>query len=89
MALAQSVWNQLRNCTADHLIRALKADGWEEDINRGATRAFRRLVDEQTVRRVVIHYHPKKTYGAKLLKGLIEDTGWNSDDLKRLKLIKK
>ncbi|MYH71141.1 MAG: addiction module toxin, HicA family, partial [Acidimicrobiia bacterium] len=64
--------------------RALIADGWEEDVKSGATRAFRKGVGK----RVVIHYHPKKTYGAKLLQALIKDIGWSEDDLKKLKLIK-
>jgi predicted RNase H-like HicB family nuclease len=38
--------------------------------------------------RVTIHYHPKKTYGAKLLKGLLEDIGWSEEDMERLQLIK-
>ncbi len=84
MAFTQSVWNQLKNRTASDLIRALKADGWKEDINAGATRAFRKAPD----RRIVIHYHPKKTYGANLLKALIRDIGWSPDDLRKLKLIK-
>ena len=40
MAFPKLVWDQLKNCTAGELIRALKADGWKEDITRGATRAF-------------------------------------------------
>ena len=40
-------------------------------------------------RSVTIHYHPGKTYGAKLLKGLLEDIGCSTADMKRLKLIKK
>ena len=83
--IPQGVWDQLRNRTAADLIRAFKADGWEDDITRGATLAFRKGPG----RRVVVHYHPKKTYGAKLLKALIRDTGWSPDDLRRLKLIKK
>ena len=85
MAFARSVWDQLRNLTSDDLIRALKADGWEQDVTRGATLAFLK----RPSRRLVVHYHPKKTYGAKLLKALISDTGWSVDDLGRLKLIKK
>ena len=84
MAFHQTVWSQLKNTTASALIRALIADGWEEDVKSGATRAFRK----DAGKRVVIHYHPKKTYGAKLLQALIKDIGWSEDDLKRLKLIK-
>ena len=84
MALPKSIWNQLKNLTAGDLIKALKADGWEEDVKIGAKRAFRK----GSGRRVVIHYHPGKTYGARLLKALIEEIGWTLDDLKSLKLIK-
>ena len=85
MAFAKSVWDQLRNRTSGDLIRALLADGWEEDVTKGATRAFRKGHGQ----RVVIHFHPKKTHGPNLLKGLIEDIGWSVDDLRKLKLIKK
>jgi len=37
---------------------------------------------------VSIHYHPGKTYGPKLLQALLDDTGWNILDLRRLKLVK-
>ena len=84
MALHSSVWDQLKNRTASDLIRSLKADGWTEDITAGATRAFR----DDAGRRVVIHYHPNKTYRPKLLKALLSEIGWSTDDLKRLKLIK-
>jgi hypothetical protein len=39
-------------------------------------------------KRIVIHYHPRKTYGPKLLKSLLADIGWSEADMKRLKLIK-
>jgi len=84
MAFDKAVWDQLRNTTANVLINALIADGWEEEGKRGATRPFYKRPNK----RVVIHYHPKKTYGAKFLKGLIDDIGWSVDDLRRLKLIK-
>ncbi len=82
--MADSVWDQLGNCTASDLIRALLKDGWEEEPRRGATRAFRK----GSGRRIVIHYHPGKTYGVKLLKELVKQTGWKPEDMKRLKLIK-
>lgn len=82
--MADSVWDQLGNRTADDLIRALRKDGWEEELRPGATRAFRK----GSARRIVIHYHPGKTYGVKLLKELVKQTGWKPEDMKRLKLIK-
>lgn len=38
--------------------------------------------------RVSVHWHPKKTYGEKLLKALLNDIGWTDDDARRLKLIR-
>ncbi|MBA7689326.1 hypothetical protein ES703_97832 [subsurface metagenome] len=80
------IWNQLKNLTCDRIMSALERDGWIRDITRGATLAY---LNRDKNRRVVIHYHPKKTYSnAKLLRGLLKDIGWNEKDLKRLKLIK-
>ena len=91
MALSRSVWDQLKAKTADDLIRALTKDGWVEEDRRGATRGF--LKDTRNGnggrQRVVVHYHPGKTYGANLLKALVQSAGWTEADLKRLKLIKK
>lgn len=90
MAISRSSWDQLKAKTADDLIRALEKDGWVAEDRRGATRGFVKDPGAGAERRrVVIHYHPNKTFGAGLLKALIEDTGWSDKDLKRLKLIKK
>lgn len=86
MAFPQHVWNQLKNLTADQLISALKRDGWKPDCSKGAVLGF--IKEGPQNKRVTIHYHPKKTYGAKLLTGLIDDIGWSEDDLRDLKLIK-
>ena len=83
MTFKPNVWDQLRNKTADDLIAALAKDGWLEDTKLGASRAY---LKEQL--EITIHYHPQKTYGAKLLKALLNDIGWTDDDLRRLKLIK-
>lgn len=85
MSFRADIWNQLKNLTCEDLISALRKDGWERDIASGAVQAFRNPV---TKARVTIHYHPKKTYGAKMLKGLMEDIGWSENDMRRLKLIK-
>jgi predicted RNA binding protein YcfA (HicA-like mRNA interferase family) len=87
MGLRQDVWNQVKNLTADEIISALKKDGWERDTSsRGAILAF--IKHGTTNQRITIHYHPKKTYGSKLLQALIKDIGWGTEDLRRLKLIK-
>lgn len=84
MAFSASAWGRLKNTTADELIAALKKDGWKlEPGCKGAIQVYRNAKGL----RVGIHYHPKKTYGAKLLKSLIEDTGWSEEDLERLGLL--
>ena len=91
MAVSRSVWNQLKAIliTADELIRALEKDGWVDEDRRGATRGFVKNIHGGGRQRVVIHYHPGKTYGQKLLKALLDSTAWTDGDLKRLKLIKR
>lgn len=82
-AYAPHIWNQLKSITADEIVSALKRDDWVEDGKNGAIHGYRKGST-----RVTIHYHPQKTYGAKLLKGLLDDIGWSADDMKRLKLVK-
>ena len=84
MSISRSSWSQLKSVTANDFIRALKKDGWVDEERRGATRCF-----SKDGRRIVIHYHPKKTFGDKLMKGLVRDTGWSEGDLAELKLIRK
>jgi predicted RNA binding protein YcfA (HicA-like mRNA interferase family) len=87
MAFDKHVWNQLKNKTADDLISALERDGYEKDpATHDATIAY--IKRGSPNKRVVIHYHPRKTYGPKFLQALIRDIGWAEDDLKRLGLIK-
>ena len=80
-----NVWKQLKSLTADDLDSALRRDGWLLDDTQGSERVYR----NPDGRRVSIHYHPRKTYGPKLLRALLADTGWTVADLRRLKLIKK
>ena len=54
----------------------------EETI--GATQGYR----HSDGRRIVIHVHPKKTYGPGLLKDLLGDIGWSEKEMRKLKLIK-
>lgn len=86
MAYPPNVWNQLKGLKADEIIRALKKDGWAQEERTGATLGF--VKGSSARKRVVVHYHPNKTYGAKLLQGLLDDIGWTEDDMRRLKLIK-
>jgi len=85
VSYSKNTWDQLRNTTAQEIIKALEKDGWSRDeSSSGAILVYYKTPNQRTT----IHYHPKKTYGAKFLKGLISDIGWDEDDLKRLKLIK-
>jgi len=87
MAYPANVWDQLKNLTPDEIIGALKKDGWRQDpTSKGAILGFIKYGNPN--QRITIHYHPKKTYGPGLLKGLLIDIGWSDEDLKRLKLIK-
>ncbi len=88
MAYSPNVWSQIKNLTADHLISALRKDGWTKDaFCKGTSLVF---VKKRNPRndRIGIHYHPRKTYGPNLLKGLLADIGWSENDFRRLKLIK-
>jgi predicted RNA binding protein YcfA (HicA-like mRNA interferase family) len=85
MAFCASTWDQIKNKTADELVSALKRDGFTLDAcNKGAILTY----IHSDGRRIGIHYHPHKTYGPKLLKGLLADIGWDDQDLRRLNLIK-
>lgn len=83
MSFSHSAWNQLKGITADELIAALVKDHWECDMNGGSMRIYKKGTN-----RVSVHYHSKKTYGAKMLKDLLDDIGWSEEDMKRIKLIK-
>ena len=84
MKFSKNVWDQLKNKSADDLISALVKDGWMLDETAGAEQVYR----HPNGRRVSIHYHPKMTYGRKLLKSLFKDIGWVESDMRRLKFIK-
>ena len=69
MSYPPNVWNQLKNVSADSLIKALEKDRWERDPNsRGATIGFVKKGNPSN-ERVVIHYHPGKTYGPDFSRG--------------------
>jgi predicted RNA binding protein YcfA (HicA-like mRNA interferase family) len=88
MAFAPNVWSQLKNLTADELISALQRDGWTKDpASRDATISYIKYQSPKN-KRVVIHYHPRKTYQPKLLRALLTDIGWTEADMRRLKLIR-
>ena len=93
------VWDQLRGLEIRSLERALRRDGWE--LQKAARQAKGRKAkgaNTLTYRHpsrphghniVVLHPHPKKEFGPKLLKSLMEQIGWTPEELKSLGLIKK
>lgn len=84
MKYPKNIWNQLKNKSPKDFMSALEKDGALLDITRNAIFSYR----YPDSRRITIHYHPNKSYGPKFIKGLLENIGWNEDDLRRLKLIK-
>jgi len=87
MAFPKHVWDQIKAITADELISALERDGYTKDpASRDATISCIKASTPR--RRVVIHYHPRKTYSPGLLKALLADVGWSEEDLRRLTLVK-
>ena len=86
LELSKTYLGQLKNITADQLVKALKKDGWILDQECRDKRAYIKDTGS-SLNRITIHYHPQKTYSPGLLKDLLEDIGWTIEDLRRLKLI--
>lgn len=84
MKYSKQAWDQLKSKSPEDLMAALERDGATRDVTRGAIQVYR----YPHGKRVTIHYHPRKTYPPGLLKDLLNDIGWNENDLRRLKLIK-
>lgn len=76
---------EIRNITARKFVSALEKDGFKHTRKKGGHLVYR----HPDGRRIVVSYHrPGDTFRRKTLKGMIEDTGWNEKDLRRLGLIK-
>lgn len=88
MAFSPNVWNQLKNITKKEFVSALQRDGWARDpASKDATLTYLKRIGIQN-RRIVIHYHADHVCGPKLLKALLKDCGWTTDDdLRRVGLI--
>lgn len=91
MAYSRAIWNQLKGLTVREIAKALKKDGWTQESRVGTTIGFIKTSANGAAirRRVVLHVHPGKTFGPRLLQGLLDDIAWSEDDLVRLKLIRK
>lgn len=80
---SKHTWNQSKNSTLHEIQSAPSKDGWKPIRSKGARVSYRR--DKRVV---TLHIHPKKTMGPSLLRHLLAQAGWDTADLKRLKLIK-
>ena len=88
MAYSRAARSQLKNVTAKDILRALKRDGWTQELRRGATQAFSKMENDHR-KYITIHYHPRKTYNVGFLeKLLIDQARWSESDLQRLKIIR-
>ena len=73
-----------RGITARTIIDALQQDGFQLSRTKGSHRIYR----HGDGRRTVVAYHRlSDTFAIGTLKGMIDDIGWDENDLKRLKLI--
>lgn len=87
MSFAPHVWSQIKNLSKKDFIKALEKDGWTLDPkSKGAELGY--IKHGSPNRRIVIHFHPKQTFGPKILKAVIADTGWTEADLRKVGLIK-
>ena len=76
---------QLKNTPAREWIRALEHDGFVARKSKGS----HHLYQHADGRRVLIVYNKlSDTFGPKTIKQLLEGSGWQEGDLKRLRLLK-
>lgn len=88
MALPKNIWNQIKNLTKREIIDALVRDNWTKDpSSKDATITYIKRLgtpDETGAhhKRIVIHFHPGDVCGPRVIKAILEDTGWTTEDLK-------
>ena len=80
-----SLVHLLRNVPVQRLMKALERDGFSR---KRKTRTGSAIYGHPDGRLVVVHYHRgSDTLPRGTLKSFLAGTGWNENDLKRLKLI--
>ncbi|HEY3277767.1 MAG TPA: hypothetical protein VGJ94_14210 [Syntrophorhabdaceae bacterium] len=85
MTYPPHIWNQLKNTTAKELKKALDNDeNWQPDGSKGSIL----LYSHPDGRKAGIHFHSGKTYGPKMLKGLLDYISWSENEMRELGLIK-
>jgi predicted RNA binding protein YcfA (HicA-like mRNA interferase family) len=78
-------YSKLRALTARKLASALIRDGFHLDRTSGSHHQY---FHPDKGRVTLSYHHPGDTFPSKTLKSIIQDAGWNEDDLKRLNLLK-
>ncbi|MCL0053307.1 type II toxin-antitoxin system HicA family toxin [Dehalococcoidales bacterium] len=78
-------YSKLRSLTARRLISALIQDGFKLEREKGSHRQY---IHPEKGRVTLSFHHPSDTFPPKTLKGIIHDTGWTEEDLKRLGLLR-
>ena len=78
--------SSIKNITAGKLVRALKRDGFQLARRSGACFVYL----HPDGRRMAVHYHRSgQTFPPGTLNAMLQDAGWDANDLKRLKLVPK
>jgi len=86
MKYPRHIWEQIRGIKIEELQRVLRKDGWVLDSQPSDSILL--YYHPATRRRFALHYHPGKTFPEKTLRGILEDIGWQIEDLIALKLIR-
>ena len=83
------VWDQLRSTTHGEFEKALQRDGWVWQQTSGAEQIYMHPDRPEEKNMVSVHSHPGKVIRPGTLKSMLEATGWDEEDLVRVKLIKR
>ena len=78
-------YSKLRSLTARELMSALIKDGFYIDRESGSHYQF---LHPNKGRVTLSFHHTRDTFPPKTLKSIVQDAGWNEEDLKRLKILK-
>ena len=76
---------KLKTLTAKKIISALTQDEFKLDREKGSHRQY---THQEKGRVTISFHHPGDTFPPKTLKSIIQDAGWEEEDLKRLGLLK-
>jgi len=77
---------KIKNVTAMKFIKALEKDGFIFKRQKGSHKIYKH---PERGNWVSVPYHPNEAFTKGILDGLISDTGWDDNDLIRLKLMRK